>query len=66
VFFGQAAVSEVVVTNFWRRRRRSEAGGGLKVKHPDADYQAFWMFVQLDLWISFVDPSPGGGSAVLF
>jgi hypothetical protein len=25
----------------WRRRRRSEAGGGLKVKHPDGDYQLF-------------------------
>jgi hypothetical protein len=28
------------VTN-WRRRFKSEAGGGLKVKHPDADYQPF-------------------------
>jgi hypothetical protein len=25
----------------WRRRFKSEAGGGLKVKHPDADYQPF-------------------------
>jgi hypothetical protein len=25
----------------WRRRRKSEAGGGLKVKHADADYLPF-------------------------